>query len=558
MTAGRPMSDQALDQVLAQALRREAEAIAVGQPDADVALMNLSRRVAGRRYAWPWSRRVQLALFVILLVGAGLVAVVVGSALLERRPPFDAGPLGLGYPCAVELDPGTYAEIRSDFAPGERVITYFDDGLVSETTIGGLGLASPGRPRGLAMANTLVSEGRLSDSGRALVSARLGELELTPGCYDVGLLPGAFAEAGTLTFRTAGGGAAHLRWKTGTDIGLRPMLSGSDNLLVHTLMRDLFRPDMRRFYEDPSVAVMWLPAEHWSQAMDNVDARWLAHVMFTPTDYGPDAVLQFGDEPPASATDGRYAAVKLPAGASPDSFGEDLDVADGGRRHRCAVLGRIETAELIRSLEGVELGVDAEADLFTPDMAWGVDIELMPASSFDGCDSLATRLREVLQPAGLAPTHPVEGDLAALDPCALVPDALKGQVDPYGYVMPGAPFGVAARSCVLERRATMGVLGSWTLLWLYPRTISEAEATTLATSVLGNSVVATTIGGRPAWLNHCFGSGLACVGGVAMWLDGRFLLLEISAGNGPKTEPEARAREVLERIAADIERSAGS
>ena len=101
----------------------------------------------------------------------------------------------------------------------------------------------------------------------------------------------------------------------------------------------------------------------------------------------------------------------------------------------------------------------------------------------------------------------------------------------------------------------MGMLQSWTVLWLYPRTVTEANAATLATSVFGASITATAVAGRPAWQNDCFETAVECVAGLAIWLDGRFLLLEASTVAGPKADEEARARDVLERVVAGRGRS---
>jgi hypothetical protein len=129
-----------------------------------------------------------------------------------------------------------------------------------------------------------------------------------------------------------------------------------------------------------------------------------------------------------------------------------------------------------------------------------------------------------------------------------VPAPLKGTVET-GYGWPDPALGVAARRCVLRNDVDFGETLRRETVWLFPRRISEPEAALVAASLFGERMATEMLGGRPLWLNHCHAGPSECVVALAMWMEGRLLILEIVDRGVTPAERTERGRAILAGIA---------
>lgn len=526
------------DRMLEAALRNEADLVAMRQPGVEAALGRLAMRL-GVGHARPVVRQLVVLAWVALLLIGLLVAAIVGMQLLEQRQEIESRRLGLGVPCAVDIEPGVFLEISKPDAPGSRTTTYFDTGYVTEVSIGNLGFSGENRRRTRAVVNSMVFSGKLMPDELAAVRARLDALDLAAGCHSVRVPALTGERAGSFVAR-AGSGPVQLSWSADAgESGLAPLFTGEVAQELRDLHVDLGMPTFR------------LPAEAWEQAPDSETGWFMVHAVFVPTDYRATDVLEYPGVPPASATDGRYAGVKVPGDSTLEDLGTPMSAGDPsgrGATQRCAVASWTEARDLAVSLEEVAIGLEGEPDLYTPDMALAVSVEIYPKRSIDSCATFEAELRNALEPRPRP--DPITGDLANVDPCSLVPGDLLGRIDDIGYRWPTPPFGLAgAPSCVLENHASMGVWSKRVTLWLYPRSISEASAATLAAALFGDGLMETEIDGRAGWLNFCVIPAVGCTGAAATWIDGQFLLLELF--DVARTANEGQTpQDLLARIAA--------
>ena len=514
------MNDVRLDGLIRSALEHEAERGLREQAPFAIAIERLERRVSGSAGAGdrPMPRRaiVNLAWLVVVLASL-LTIVVVGSQInQDRRPVVQARPYGFGAACDVELDPDVFAELISGTHDNPQTVRYRSTGLVTDRYVGSMEPLDPAHSRESAVNNTFIIDRQLTPAALDLVRGRIAkDLDGASGCYTLR----TWESEGTLTVRTDQGVAQFVWSQSVGDNAIARLATVAETETIRLLAGALTTPHM------------WLPAGSLEETGTNArpDA-WLVHVVLDPSDLPPGSVVVFANGQEASGTDGRYAAIELPGDAELATFGEPMSFPAIGRdrsTQRCAVVAARDAVLLARSLDAVALGEEGQADLFTPDMTEGIFVELLPVHLGFDCAAFEADLREVIAPPPPAPTPEIIGDLANLDPCDIVPASLRGRVDQPGYGIPGLALGVAARSCVLALHAGFGLQTEREQLWLYPSTVTVDEAATLATMAFGDRTTREVIAGHPAWLNHCLAGSGTCIGALAVWVEGHFLVLEV-------------------------------
>ncbi len=554
MTMNLPPLDEQVDQLLRAVLRSEADNLAVRQPTLADAVESLAPRLGSRRVAIGPSvrvgtgpRRAVSVAWLALLLATAVAAVIVGTHLLWEdrspiveatripdasvRPIAQAPEFGFGRPCEVPIEPDVLVEAEWGFDLAPAKITYRRSGAVTEVLVATMGPVDPAKERETAVSHLHVTTWVLPPTALDEVEARLADdLDLAPGCYTLR----TWEAEGLLRAATPAGPIEINFSRSGGEWTLARMASVAESETLRLLVDALSRRDG------------WLSDNRPELSQPD---RWIVHSTFEPTGYAADQVVRHRDRRPASAEDGRYDEVVLPGGADLAAFGAPMDLPATGfanATQRCAVLTS-GALELARSLDAVDIGIEGVPDLYTPDMAHGIYVSLVPAPDDYDCEAFEADLRE--RGAGVAPLPPaVVGDLADVDPCSLVPAPLKGTVET-GYGWPDPALGVAARRCVLRNDVDFGETLRRETVWLFPRRISEPEAALVAASLFGERMATEMLGGRPLWLNHCHAGPSECVVALAMWMEGRLLILEIVDRGVTPAERTERGRAILAGIA---------
>jgi hypothetical protein len=504
------LDDAAFDRLLAGALSRHADGVAAAQPSTGVALARLSVGVGARQPSRLLGPRTTAVAWLALLLLAGTALVAVGSHLIRQDQPnrILLSEFGPRSSCASPVADGMPIQAFRD----EAVLMVDRSGLV--TILSGDGNGSP--PQGEGAYRTRVESrfvnGVLTPAGTSMLVDRILGLGLEAGCYSLRTQAGDSA-----IFANTSQGPLGLSFSWGNGIGsVAPRLDPAEEERLKDLLDALFAPGS------------WLPADAFTP-MEPADLdAWIVHTTFRPM--GPE---------PRAGDDGRYTAVRLPGGVSVEEFGDampgspdEMEVIIAGyvdvraANQRCGVIDRSDAVALADSLDAVGWG----SDLHTPDGATAVTIQLHPAvGTHSTCAGFADSLNGYVAPSP-APAATPTGDLAAVDPCSLVPSELRGRVaDP----SPGeltSPFGIAAPSCVLEWRHSMTTGGAERVLWLYPERVSEADARSMSDWIFGTAAP-SSFQGLPLWLNHCAAEGAAwleCRWAVAGFSEGRYVVLEVS------------------------------
>lgn len=546
-----PMDDARFDRLVTAALRQHADDLSSRQPAADVALERLGLRlgaqparatlldglVPGRFRA---SRPASIAWLALLLAGLVTAAIIGAQLLRQERQPIvvvpvtpapnaSAGPLGAAPPfgfgasCTILIDPDVLVEVESSLGDQTSTMTYGRPGYVTSMTTGSFMGFDEGP-----------STRMLTDEALGLVEDRItADLDLAPGCYKL-----RTSEAGgLLTVRTAEG-LVQIAWsQTAGDTYLARQMPVDESERLRYLAGELAAPDM------------WLPEGAFldgrTREWEAHPPHWLVHTILNPTE-------PLGPPPSGSTGSGRADRIALPDGAALEEFGTPIEfpaVRHPDATQRCASITQDEAIALATSLDSPVLGIDTS--LSTPDHSLEIFLSLIPAAEAYDCAAFEADLRANGSTFPVMPPM-VTGDLAFVDPCNLAPDAVRGRVDMTGYAIPDLAFGVSARRCVLVNHESFGVASERVQLWLYPSTLTLADAEIVVAAVFGDGATTAALDGHPIWLNHCLDGG-ACVGAIAAWDDGRLLVLEVLDTFGTPTSRAERARSDMAAILAMAE-----
>lgn len=518
-------ADDMLDRSIRLALTREADRLAARQPRADVAVTRLAERLSGGasastfRRGVPFGSRMGAVAWLVVVLTVLLAAVVVGAFLLrEQRPSLVTGPYGPGSPCDISFADGRLLEYRSGFT----VLTIDDSGVVVRVVDN---IFADFRTPLSAGLEVDLSVRRLSPAGLRAVRDRIEALGIGGGCHAVRADAG-----GSLVARTSSGLVNLSFSNTHGDRALAPQASEETARILHQLHLDL--TDLDR----------WLGPELTAKEALTPD-RWLVMILLSNEEPALELTTEFAIGLGPFPGSREHTPLVLPGDVAPERFGQALGAADAGPEltRRCGTVSTPEADALADSLQWqMHFG---DADMY---------IWIEPAiGSWQDCDQLAEVMGYGNAP-GLGPisTPTVEGDLAAIDPCSLVPAELLGPIE-RSYPVGPPPLGLAARSCLLREAQGMGTITERHAVWLYPWSISEADADALARSIFGAGVVSGTLDGAPTWANHCLTVSVDCTGGLAAWHRGRFVLVEVLrlGATAGRAEPAERIMAaVLERL----------
>ena len=464
-----------------------------------------------------------MAWLVLLLIAA--LAVVVGALVLreeqpllpDQRPPIGIGPFGPGAPCEISLAEGRLLEYRT----ADTLLSIDESGAVVEV-VDNL-FASPNSPP-VDRLEVGLSVRQLSMAGLGVVRNRLNALGIA-GCHalraDAGgsLVARSLRGIGELSYSNSLGARA-----------LVPLASEETTLLLQELDRDLM--DLES----------WLGPEQVTAKQALAPDRWLVMILLSngepALDLTNDHTTGLGPFPGSR----ERTRLLLPAGAAPELFGQSLGEADAWPEvtRRCGTVSTAEADALANSLQG-------QAQATFPDMWIWIEPAIGPSRD---CGQLAHLMGygEAAQVPGATPA--VEGDLAGIDPCMLVPPDLIGPIE-LSYPVGPPPFGVAARSCLLLETQTMGTITERHVLWVYPWAMPMIEAGSLAHRMFGAGVESDERDGVTTWRNHCLTASVDCTGGLALYHRGRFVLVEVlrpGATSGRLEPAERIMAAVLERL----------
>ena len=523
----RPRDDM-LDRSIRLALAREADRLAAGQPRADLAVSRLAERLSDGASASrfqpgvTFGSRVSAMAWLVVVLTMLLAAVVVGAFLLrDQRPSIVTGPYGPGSPCEISFADGRLLEYRSGFT----VLTIDESGTVLRVVDN---IFADFRSPLSAGLEVDLSVRRLSAAGLRTVRERIEALGIGGGCHAV-----RADDGGSLVARTSSGLVNLSFSNTHGSRALAPQASDETARILHQLHLDL--TDLDR----------WLgPGELTAKEAVAPD-RWLVMILLSNEQPALELATEFAIGLGPFPGSREHTPLALPGDVAPELFGQALGAADAGPEltRRCGTVSTAEAAALADSLNMQMRIGGGGADMY---------IWLEPAiGSWQDCDQLADVMGYGNAPApGPVETPAAEGDLAAVDPCSLVPADLHGPIErSYGVEPP--PFGVAARSCLLLETQAMGNIRERHVVWLYPRSVSELDADVLARSMFGAGVVRGRLNGVPTWANHCLTITVDCTGGLAAWHGGRFVLVEVLrlGATAGRAEPAERIMAaVLERL----------
>lgn len=543
------MNEQQLDALIRRSLEWQAERAAATQPTLRAAARTVasrvgqdSRRVRPRVVFLPAAATTPSVLMTLLLLLVLLgAAIVAGALLLERlTPDLRPGPFGFATTCGPSDESTSDLHVEVD----GRSTTRLHGGGVLVTD-----LSVAGETNAAGVRQALFEERRLTARGTRLLLGHLGAAGLTPGCRSVRTAD----SAGHIVAKTDAG---YVEAAWGPEVGnYRParVAASDEEFRLLELAGQLSEPER------------WLPADAFveSEPRRGPPDHWLVTIASLPTDYKPGDRLALPNGINIEGSDPRHEQVILPGGADVATFGRPFPVDPAEPRGnylvpsvRCASLTPGEALALAESLDRLVLGADGWGDFFSTDLSTVLAIGLQPGvtAAYD-CQALyeADRPDRPLMPT---PAIEPEGDLAAIDPCDLVPDdepilrALAVQrLVTQATLLAGAP----ANSCALfdttgNMSETMGRYGYWrAALTLYPSRIGPERARDIALALLGEGAVEEDTGTYLLWANACVADELGCGGMLAAWSNGRLLVFEHAPRRGPQGAriPAAAGRSFL-------------
>ena len=455
-------------------------------------------------------RSVQLVFVVALLLVLLAIAIAIGSQLLRTQPaPFEPVQFGFGGPCDAPPDDELVYEVVNSGAP----TTLYVDGRLIRSPL------DPGDTRSAIFEGQDTFQRRLSPSGIERVRDRIEATELA-GCR---YLRGA-STSGQITVHGPDG-VATLYW--------HPSNGGGQFLRQATPEEEAAAVDLYAALEHPET---WLPADAW---LDDVERRvrperWYVLVELSDSGLGSGDVYTTTTGLVLDGLDPRYRRVVMPGGVEPAEFGTAIAAVGGNPPARCGVVSTADAQALAESLDALPLAMHDEEKLFTEDMATRVFIYIASAAPNEPDCALFAEQRGSADFEPTTTPRPApdpKDDLAAVDPCSLVPASVDGILDANTRETRDATvsIGKPARSCVFIAAAPPEIMMPPRLaaVTLYPRTVDEASAAAIALSVLGGTPTAETIQGRPVWLNTCLADAQPCGAAVVAWADGRLLVFEL-------------------------------
>ena len=521
--------DDMLDRSIRLALTQEADRLVARQPRSDEALARLAERLGGAatagtlRRGVPFGSRLSAVAWLVVVLTVLLAAIVVGAFLLrDQRPSIVTGPFGPGSPCEISFADGRLLEYRSGFT----VLTIDESGVVVRVVDN---IFADFRSPLSAGLEVDLSVRRLSPDGLRTIRDRIEALGIGGGCHAVRADGG-----GSLVARTSSGLVNLSFSNTHGSRALAPQASEETAKTLHQLHLDL--TDLDR----------WLGPGELSAKEALAPDRWLVMILLSNEQPALDLATEFAIGLGPFPGSREHTPLALPNDVAPELFGQPLGAADAAPEltRRCGTVSTAEADALADSLQWpMHFG---DADMY---------IWIEPAiGSWQDCDQLADVMGYGNAPApGPFATPTVEGDLAAIDPCSLVPAELHGPIE-RSYPVGPPPLGLAARSCLIREAQGMGTITERHALWLYPWSISEADADALARSILGGGVVGGTLHGAPTWANHCLTVSVDCTGGLAAWHGGRFVLVEVLrlGATAGRMEPAER---IMKAVLANLQGS---
>jgi hypothetical protein len=455
-------------------------------------------------------RSIQLVFVVALLLAVVAIAIAIGSQVLRTLPvPFEPVPFGFGGPCDAPPDDELVYTVVDEDSP----TTLYGDGRLVRAPL------NPGDTRSAIFEGQDTFERRLSPLGIERIRERIEATELA-GCRYLR----AASTSGQITVHGPDG-VATLYW--------HPSNGSGQFLRQATPEEEAAAADLYAALEHPET---WLPADAW---IDDVEQRvrperWYVIVELSDSGLRPGDVYTTSTGLVLDGADPRYRRVVMPGGVEPAEFGMEIPAIGGAPRARCGVVTTADAQALAASLDALPLAMHDEEQLFTEDMTTSVFIYVVAATPNEPDCALFAEQRGVGGEPTATPrpsSHP-EDDLAAIDPCSLVPAAVDGMLEAETRETRDATvtIGKPARSCVLlalPPPPAFPVPARLAAVTLYPRTVDEASAAALALSVLGGTPIAETIAGRPVWLNTCLAAAQPCGAAAVAWADGRLLVFEL-------------------------------
>jgi hypothetical protein len=528
-------ADERFDVTLRSALRWEADRAGRRHPPIDEAAARLAARLGPepslhrpRVIAFPEWRHGQPArrlpaLVVIALLAALLAALAVGSGLVrlpwfeERNAPLVAPQFGLAGPCENRLPDGVAMDVH--FARDPARIRVYSDGRIVRITGTGWSAVAGWSIQARATAQ------RLAPTGVEALLGTLAEAGLTPGCRT--------NEA-----------SRPMRISADTPAGLvvatwGPYEGAYPGYAVMRVMTDDEEAVMAALAERLDDPEDWLPPDAWIDATRQpfTPAEWVVSVSENDSGQQPGDRLGFPNGLELDGSNPAFDDVRLPDGQTFATF-------------RCGVIDAADAAALREQLDTTAAPSDATWDLYSQDLTriYTVQIDALDGGPACGANS----------PEPSASPRP-EGDLSALDVCAIVPPGVATEVldAPEARALEGpAQFDVASGGCVFSG-ATEDVSFARPIaeLYVYGRTVDEATARTLVDGYLGGAAE-ERLGPHPAWVSACWQPAHVCPGTIAGWTDGH-LVFVVAAQNVIQqvplaTDEQARSvlRAALDQIAA--------
>ena len=457
------------------------------------------------------SRGVRVLVVAILIVLLTAAILAVGSRLLlPPSNPIQPGPLGFARECSPSLPQS--ATLRYELADSST--TLYSSGLLvtDRSTIG--------PTRSSIVTGAAFDVRRLTERGRDLVVERVASMGLSAGCRTIA----TSGIAGSLRIRL-GDAVAELGWappgagaEAGPGTSDAPTAREERVAEIEEALRSLDA---------------WLPADAWIERDVRLVApdSWLITIGALPTEYVPGDRLDLPDGPFIDGSDPRYTEVDLPGGVTPLEFGEEQPLPGRigeGSIQRCGTVSTIDALALAESLDAMPLGADGYGDMFTEDLAWAVGIEIRPVDP-GGLDCAAEAADALAAQSSPPPGPEPSGDLADVDPCSLVSSAVLDGLgaEAFGPVRSTLALGTPARACAVTGAGGAGFASRLASLSLYPRTVDQSGAGTLAAEALAGVAESRPLGDGIAWANACMDAVQApCARVVGAWSDGTFIAIE--------------------------------